>query len=110
MAAGVLGEAACTWPFSAESSAQCGLHGAWGPGESIPVSDRHHSSRRSTGIPAQPCLCLPSLRDGAKRCSSRGLRINELTFEDCWGDELEVLSTTISRGSLKITSLKRSDK
>lgn len=87
MAAGVLGEAA-----------------------RMPASDRHHSSRRSTGIPAQPCLCLPSRRDGAKRCSSRGLRINELTFEDCWGDELEVLSTTISRGSLKITSLKRSDK
>lgn len=60
--------------------------------------------------PQQRCLCLPSLSDGAEHSSLRGLRINELTFENCSGDELEVLSITISRGSLKITSLKHPNK
>ena len=41
---------------------------------------------------------------------SRGAEIKELTFEDSRGDELEVLSITISCGSLQTASLKRSDK
>lgn len=58
----------------------------------------------------QRCLCLPSLSDGAEHSFSRGLGINELTFENCLGDELEVLSIAVSRGSLKITSLKLPNK
>lgn len=62
-------------------------------------------------ILVQLCLYFPSLRDGVSECCfSRVSRINELAFENCLGDELEVLSITISCGSLKITSLKRSDK
>lgn len=62
------------------------------------------------GSLGEPCLRVPGLRDGAKHCFSKALRIDELTFENCLGDELEVLSITIPCGSLKITLLKCSDK
>lgn len=52
-----------------------------------------------------------SLRDGVEHCFFGGCgTFNEPTFETCLGDELEVLSITISCGSLKITSPERSDK
>lgn len=52
----------------------------------------------------------PHLRDGVKRGFSRTLGSNELPFEICLGGELGGLRITISCRSLKITSLKHSDK
>lgn len=69
------------------------------------------SVQKSAEILGQRCLYFPSLRDGVSECCfSRVSRINELTFENCLGDGLEVLSITASCGSLKTTSPKRSDK
>lgn len=79
----------------------------------VPVGQNGLKSlQKSAEILGQLCLYFPSLRHGVRECCfSRVLsRINELTFENCLGDEWEVLSITASCGSLKITSLKRSDK
>lgn len=85
----------------------CNEDGSWGPMKA-PLIQVSPGQRSSAALP--PSSFWVRVMGQTEHSSLRGLGMNELTFENCLGDELEVLSITISRGSLKITPLKHPNK